>query len=161
MRCRNVTPSSPSRPALRKGMSFVAVHCTLLQCAMLQCACDTYGAETCVIDASFVASALRRRVLCCSALQAVAVCCSLLHSVAVCCSVVQCGVQCLVLQWSRCHRHLFRGKRSTEVVCLVLQCVVLCCGVVRFSELCCRLSRSFVLQRGAVCCSVLQCVALQ
>jgi len=95
----------------------------------------------------------------------VAVCCSVLQCVAVCCSVLQCVAVCL--QWvAVCCSVL-------AVRCSALQCVAVHCGVsasfigalsllrgaVRYSVLqynsvCCCCS---LLQRVAVCCSVLQC----
>jgi len=95
--------------------------------------------------------------VCCSVLQCVAVCCSVLQCVAVCCSVLGCVLQCVaaaLLDFS--HSPLAIAKPysmplktlPTCVVVRVLQCVLQC--VVLW------LLRTV----GAVCCSVLQCVAV-
>jgi len=88
-------------------------------------------------------------LLCCSELQCVTVCCSVLQCVAVCCSVVQ-----ILLETD------FFPQTRPRIICLVtkkdflhteptLKCVAMHCNV-----------RRSVLQYVAVCCSVLQCVAV-
>ena len=102
--------------------------------------------------------------VCVVVLQCVAVCCCVLQCVAVCCSVLQClAVCCSVLQ-------------SVAVCCSVLQCVALCHPITSHhpTKMCQQLfsgsrrrSRSesdnvllISLQSVAVCCTLLQCVAL-
>jgi len=88
---------------------------------------------------------------CCSVLQCVAVCCSVLQCVTVCCSVLQCvAVCCSVLQSVNEHRSSFLNpsvltKTIAEANSWLCSCV--CCSV---------LLQCVV----AVCCSVLQCVAV-
>jgi len=109
--------------------------------------------------------------VCCSVLQCVAVCCSVLQWVAafaVCCSVLQCfAVFCSVLQ-------------CVAVCYSVLQYVAVCCNMLKRAAVCCstltaamhsarillthsgRVAKSTNLNgmHVAVCCSVLQCVAV-
>ena len=116
-----------------------------------------------------------------SMVQCVAVCCSVLQCVAVCCSVLQ---WCRRVTWYACRQ----GPHGTLVrgCCSLLQSVAVCCSVSKwcrwvagyaslarpawcaggvcvaggdsscvFGAMCCS-----VLQCVAVCCSVLQCVAV-
>jgi len=134
--------------------NFVAVCCSVLQCV----------------------------AVCCSVLQCVAVCCSVLQQqrtryarilrllsravdmsvatlfqcVAVCCSVLQCTV--LQALYARNLRLLVPGR--WYVCCSVLQfcCNVLYCGHATHASLS-YWSRAVVMC-AAVCCSVLQCVAI-
>jgi len=94
-------------------------------------------------------SVLQCVAVCCTILQCVAVCCSVLHNIAVCCSVLQCVAVCDKRQNSSYPSHADKHALSHVVygseVLLVFN--VESCS-------------SSVLQRVAVCCSVLQCVAL-
>ena len=110
----------------------VAVCCSVVQCAAVCC------------------SVLQRVVACCSVVQYVAVSCSVLQCVAVCCSVLQCVAAYL-------------SSEETELKDSMLQYVAVCCSRrVSFSrgDSAQRLKSLSWLQCGAVCCSVLQYVAV-
>ena len=104
--------------------------------------------------------------VCCSVLQCVAVCCSVLQCVAVCCSVLQlmCSqphTRCLC-DTTRLYAWVSRHTSKLMCYCSVLQCVVccswcavaVCCSVLQCVAVCCSWCAV------AVCCSVLQCVVV-
>ena len=104
-------------------------------------------------------SVLQCDAVCCSVLQCVAVCCSVLQCGAVCCSVVQCGaVWCSVVQGATLYAprptrrprtiHLPVARRFVHVIVMHVHADV----SVRYSYICTHVV--------AVCCSVLQCVAV-
>jgi len=114
------------------------VCCSVLQrvavSSVLQCL--STGSATSLVSTTFLEVA--------SVVQCVAVCCSVLQRVAVCCSVLQC---------------LSTGSAASLVPALLV-----CCGVFLGSTTS-LVSTTFlevasVLQCVAVCCSVLQCVAM-
>ena len=106
--------------------------------------------------------------VCCSVLQCVAVCCSVLQFVAVCCTVLQCAVVCCSVLQCVAVLQCFRNEYQQMCVSSVegyagpsdkghfmgSMCVAVCCSVLQCVAVCCS-----VLQRVAACCSVLQCVA--
>jgi len=140
-------------------------HCSVLQCVAVCC------------------SVLKCVAVCCSVLQCVAVCCSVLQCVAVCCrmyTLPTCLAIALLLSLSLTHIQNPPGQR-----CSVLHCVAVCCSVLQCiytshmpregndddcSGSHCEqsVSRSLVLSHTcrdhqgniAMCCSVLQCVAV-
>ena len=101
----------------------------------------------------------------CSALQHVAVCCSASQHVAVCCSVLQCvAVYCSVL---RCVSISYLEQNMSSVsIYSGAQQATCCSGLQRvaahFEDLLVRdtLKGSSLWQQVAVCCNVLQCVAV-
>ena len=78
------------------------------------------------------------------------VCCSVLQCVAMCCSVFQCVA---LRRLSHVSESLSSHRRSE--LFLAGESVAVCCGVLQCVAVCCS-----VLQCVAVCCSVLQCVAV-
>jgi len=91
-------------------------------------------------------SVLQCVAVCCSMLQCVAVCCRVfhvLHCVAVCCCVSQCVAVWVVSFLSQCGTTLYV---SDIQLCISID-------LYRTAMVC------VVLQRAAVCCSVLRCVA--
>ena len=76
-------------------------------------------------------------------------CCSVLQCAAVCCSVLQCVLQFVAVT----------TRESAYNICMVMSCSVLQRDT-RESVTCVAVCCS-VLQCVAVCCSVLQCVAVQ
>ena len=89
--------------------------------------------------------------VCCSVLQCVALCCRVWECVAVCVAV-SCRLRGLTIMASRVH--LF-DVFDVLVVDIVSQCVAVWCSISQCVAVCC-----IVLQRGAVCGSVLPCVAV-
>jgi len=128
--------------------------------------------------------------VCCSVLQCVAVCCRVLQSVAVCCGVLQCVAvrmpripcrtvqqcvaentqelhqstvlqrthkNCIKVQCCREHTRIESNYTKECVACCLIQFV---CGCM-CTAACCSASTTYsALQCVAVCCSVLQCVAV-
>ena len=126
-----------------------ASQCVTVCCSVSQCVAVRWGVLQCV-------------TVCCSISQYVAACCSVLQCVAVCCMC------CSVLQYVpvlRCVAVCCSVFQCVVVYCSVLQCVVVSCFVLQCVAMCSsELRRTWprhswpVLQRVAVCCSVLQYV---
>jgi len=103
--------------------------------------------------------------VCCSVLQCLAVCCSVLQCVAACCSVLHCVALC-------------RNVLQSPVVSYnVLQCVAVYCSLLQrvmthrdmtqsthqrcsVPEVSASHLTNILVERVALCCSVLQCVAV-
>ena len=138
-------------------VSSVAVCCSVLLvfCSVLQCAAVCGGVLQCVAVYCIV---LQCVAMCCSVQQCVAVCCSVSHHFAIFCSALQCvALCCIVLQ---CVADTYQSAKKSlkpsnpasgtdqmprDPTPLLSKCIAVCCSV---------------LQCVAVCCSVLQCVAL-
>jgi len=73
-----------------------AVWCSVVQCGAVWCSVVQCGAVCCsVLQCGAVCcSVVQCGAVCCSVVQCVAVCCSVLQCVAVCCSVLQCVAVC-------------------------------------------------------------------
>ena len=122
----------------------VAVCCSVLQCVAVQESWHTHTHEQGEHVIGYV---------CCSVLQCVAVCCSIvLRCIAVCCSVMQ-------YRNDGAHVHMSKVRLSfTATHCNTLQHTATHCNTLQHrSEI---IIHVCVLQCAAVCCSVLQCVAL-
>jgi len=170
----------------------VAVCCNVLQCVAVCCSVLAHLQSPTCLGLWYVAvccSVMQCVAVCCSVLQCIAVTCSVMQCATVCCSVLQYGaVRCSVLQCVALCRHIcvlqcgakfdlqwilklkFVGlfclvsvkrdvrtwaypQSSPSVSCSVVQRVAVCYSVLQCVTACCS-----VLQRVAVCYSVLQCV---
>ena len=131
----------------------VAVCCSVLQCVAVCCSVLQCDAVCC--------SLLQSVAVCCSLLQSVAVCCSLLQSVAVCCNVFQCVPVCSsVLQcaewgiflWMRSGRALRSALNQSSELCGVAQypCVAVCCSVLQCVAVCCSVEWHSTHNKGKV-----------
>jgi len=102
---------------------------------------------------------LQRITVCCSMLQCVAVYCSLLQYIAVCISVLQCvAVYCSVLQYVAVSCNVLQFP---NFYCCSCSC---CCCYYCHTEMTSMVTRATAQSRRgrcvAVCCSVMQCVAV-
>jgi len=138
-------------------------------CSVLQCATVSYSVLQCVAaccsalqDHVAHANAGGKMVLnpcrfsaykdaCCSVLQCVAVCGSVLQCAAVCCSVLR-GV-CTIMSHTRVQ--VAKWCRILAVLALKGMRVAVCCSVLQCVAMWCN-----VVQCCAVWCSVVQCVAV-
>jgi len=81
-----------------------------------------------------------------------------LQCVAACCSVLQC-VAAVVVYVVSCHLVVWHDTSQLDIskrkLYMICQCVAVCCSVLQCVAVCCS-----VLQYVAVCCSVLQRVAV-
>jgi hypothetical protein len=143
-------------------MQCVAVCCSVLQCvavccSVLQCVAVRCSVLQCV---TVYCSVLQCVAVCCSVLQCVAVCCSVLQCVTLCCSVLQCvAVCCRVLQ---CVFRMFSECFQCVAVGRSLSCALFASCYLAHARSH-TLSHSVLLipqPRCAVCCSVLQRVAV-
>jgi len=132
---------------------YIVLQCIVERCSVLQCV-------------AVRGSVLQRDTVCCGVLQCVAMRRSVSYSVedsrwasdkkyygalhAVCCSVLQ----CVALTRSLLQRVAVQESGWTSEFKLPW-CVAVCCSVLQCVAVCCR-----ALQCVAVCCSVLQCVAV-
>jgi len=127
-----------------------AVWCSVVQCGAVWCSVVQCGAAWC--------SVVQCGAVWCSVLQCGAVCCSVLQCVAVCCSVVQC-----VAVWDTANSGaiLIKVWRSLLGSLIFIghfpQKWPIFSGSFVENDLHLTGSYESVVQKGAVCCSVLQC----
>jgi len=147
-------------------MQHTATHCNTLQQSATSC--NTLQRTVCALSRILRAvlhAHIRAQLIagCCSVLQCVAVCCSALQCVAACCSVLQrVALSCSVLHClAQTH-----ARRRTATSCLMVElnkrAFVTCksCSFLARGS-CHKRAGKSVLQCVAVCCSVLQCVAVR
>jgi len=162
-----------------------AVCCSVWQCvavcySVLQCVYVTNRFWSCLAPQDWLCSVLYFVAVDCCRLQCVAVCCSVLQRVAACCSVLQRVAACCSVDIFQVGPDCVLFHRICVAVCCSVLCLSLRRGMSQINEECyvtyegrmthvneafhrssvCHQDLLFVLKYVAVCCKVVQCVAV-